>query len=333
MKPLPTTALACLLLGCGGAAPPPPSGPEPSNDSTVASTAPSASPTPPSSQAAAQPPPSPPPAVSRQTVLLYDSRPNALYMGGDLHDAMWKDAKPVFDVLFGTYVAGSFCPPHPPTPAPPPEQNFAPRMFGMAQGAFTAPLADETLSVVTVSNCASKPYAESTMLAVTSGSKIVAQAKLDVNPLYVGVFDLGEDGRRALVLVSWKGAASVRRLQAKVVRVGEAGLEVVRDFGMLTDACDPTQPRDIVASFTLTAMVAAGSAPEFKVETETAHCGPAKKPRIVRTSCPKGQAARPWHFGCYCGDSTQSAPFPEGQTCDNTFPSAQGSDCLWRCSP
>lgn len=58
--------------------------------------------------------------------------------------------------------------------------------------------------------------------------------------------------------------------------------------------------------------------------------------RIVRTKCPAGTVANPWHFGCYCrapgadpSDDETSAPAPSRD--HDPYPGGDGRYCVWDC--
>jgi hypothetical protein len=82
-----------------------------------------------------------------------------------------------------------------------------------------------------------------------------------------------------------------------------------------------------------------GAAPGLASSSPTPAAAPSDAPAATETTeitkCPNGLKANPWHFGCWCGDT--SAPggagiqAPGPTKCSAEYPTSAGSACIYSC--
>ncbi|HKY43317.1 MAG TPA: hypothetical protein VJM50_09495 [Pyrinomonadaceae bacterium] len=163
--------------------------------------------------------------------------------------------------------------------------EIVPSIFDMATGSFTAAGQQQTLYLVSVSECnASHADAFGTKrVAIFSGQQLVADLDVNFKNNIALKTDLNSDGIDELLLTSTDQHQGTIEEMATLVMFQNRLVQEIHDFGLvLEDSCANLMPGSASkASVLYTTAGAPGTMPNFTVENYQAGCNRAKRWRLI----------------------------------------------------
>ena len=163
--------------------------------------------------------------------------------------------------------------------------EIVPSIYTVATGSFTAAGQQQTLYLVSVSECnASHADAFGTKrVAIFNGQQLVADIDVNFKNNIQLKTDLNSDGIDELLLSSVDQHQGTIEEMATLVSFQNEGLQVVHDFGLvLEDSCANLMPGSASkASVLYTTAGAPGAMPNFTMENYQAGCNRAKRWRLI----------------------------------------------------
>lgn len=165
--------------------------------------------------------------------------------------------------------------------------QIVPSIFDMATGSFTGPLTQETLYVISVSEC-NASHADNfgtKRVAIFSGQRLVADMDADFKNSIVRKTDLNGDGMDELLMTSGDMNQGVLIEIAALLGFQNGRLRTIEDFGTVSeDSCASGIPGSSAkASVISIADAAPGQMPRLRVDNYEASCRRNKRWRFIST--------------------------------------------------
>ena len=165
--------------------------------------------------------------------------------------------------------------------------QIVPSIADMATGSFTAPGRQETLYVISVSEC-NASHADNfgtKRVAIFSGQQLVADLDVDFKSSIVRKTDLNGDGVDELLMTSGDINQGILIEMAALVDFQNGRLQVIEDFGTVTeDSCASGIPgSSSKASVLSISAVGPGKMPRLRIDNYEASCRKAKRWRFLST--------------------------------------------------
>lgn len=163
--------------------------------------------------------------------------------------------------------------------------EIVPAIFDMATGSFTAPGQQQTLYLISVSECnASHADAYGTKrVAIFNGQQLVADLDINFKDNIELKTDLNGDGIDELLLTSSDMHQGVVEQLATLVNFQNRRVQVVYDFGLIAeDSCASLMAGSASKAAVLyTTPGLSGAMPTFTMENYQAGCGKTKRWRLL----------------------------------------------------
>lgn len=165
--------------------------------------------------------------------------------------------------------------------------QIVPSIVDMAQGSFTGPLRQETLYVISVSEC-NASHAEnfgSKRVAIFLGQQLIADMDVEFRSSIVRKTDLDGDGVDELLMTTGDINQGVLIEIGALVDFQKGRLRVIEDFGtVIEDSCasgftGSTSKASVISS----SNISPGRMPKLRIDNYEAGCRRVKRWRFVST--------------------------------------------------